>query len=232
MKKKNQASSVAIIGGADGPTAIFSMSKKSLKKQQQKQEQILLWAKKHAKPSRRSFSELEEYLKEKWGAYKNPLSQREEEMIKTNVILNSYPELVGAAAKPPEQDASEQEWKEYLDRDMTSFDLAREYPAEKLGLVMKSLVIPKEKAKILRGMDSQNLFYRFALRKIPGEMVVNWEEKSEHLSVKNGCQSVMDLIAVFLGVSEEDIALENDRFVAYAYALHQFRNGKRCDRFL
>ena len=69
MKKRtSHAASVGVIGGDDGPTAIFTVSSKEMEKRRSEQEAFLNRAQKLAEPCAKSFDETIRYLCAIYGA--------------------------------------------------------------------------------------------------------------------------------------------------------------------
>lgn len=89
----------------------------------------------------------------------------------------------------------------YLQND-TSFEQARNYPAEKLGLDIKAYILPFSSADEC-------------------EAVVELEMTSGYISITGAAKEVIDDLIIWYGISEEDIANETQRFAAYAYALRE-----------
>lgn len=194
-KRKEGASSIGIIGGADGPTAILYAGKKSNKSDQ---EEFLKYAKSKIKPNYRSINQLENFLIENYKARPYQLSEKKLEMLKVNVIMNKYRDLL-VFPQPLGENPTKKQILKYAQED-TSFDQAKDYPAEKLGLVMKAYKLPLN-------LDSQK------------DAMVQLEMTSEYISISDAPKDLADDLLIWLGVSEEDIDKETPRFIAYAYTL-------------
>ena len=212
FKNKKEAGSFGIIGGADGPTAIFIAKKKE-------QDEFLSQAAEQIAPCERTFKQLEEYLIQKYQAVPHTLLPHELNSLKVNVIMNHFGDVLDKPA-PLGKNPTEEELKEYFKND-TSFLQAREYPAEKLGLEMKAYRLP--------GIESE-IKHKKVLRhkKQPAvhnssytdeDVIVEMEMRSEYLCAINGGGEVIDDLLLYRGVSEKDIKEKSTRFIAYAYAL-------------
>lgn len=196
-RKNNTSSAIGIIGGTDGPTAAFISNKDPLI--DSREETFLRYAKTKIKANYRSFSELEEHLIKEYNAVPYNLSERKLEMLKVNVITNKFREIL-VFPEPLEENPTKKQIIEYV-RDDTSFEQARNYPADKLGLIMKAYKLP------LVALDDQN------------EAIVEMEMISEYMSISNAPKEVADGLFIWQGVREEDILNESPRFIAYAYTL-------------
>ena len=196
QKRKNGASAIGIIGGADGPTGVFIAGKKASNNSDR--QTFLKYAKVKIKANYRSLYEIESHLMKNYNAVPYQLSERELEMLKANVILNRFREVL-VLAEPLGENPTKKQLLEYAQND-TSFEQARNYPAEKLGLVMKAY-------KLLLALDGRQ------------EATVEMEMTSEYMRISDAPKEVTDALSIWQGVSEEDIANETPRFIAYAYTL-------------
>jgi hypothetical protein len=196
QKRKNNASAIGVIGGADGPTCVFIAGKKI---SDNSDHQIFLkYAKTKVEANYRSIYELENHLINDYNAVPYQLSERKLEMLKANVIMNRFREVL-ILPESFEENPTKKQLLEYVQND-TSFEQARNYPAEKLGLVMKAYKLPLA----IGGRR---------------EAIVELEMTSEYMRISNMPKEVADILSIWQGVSEEDIANETPRFIAYAYTL-------------
>jgi hypothetical protein len=195
-KRKNRASAIGIIGGADGPTGVFIAGKKT--SDNSDRQTFLKYAKTKIKANYRSFYELENHLIKNYNAVPYRLSERKLEMLKANVIINKFREVL-VLPEPLGENPTKKQLFEYAQND-TSFQQARSYPAEKLGLIMKAYKLPL-------ALDGQQ------------EAIVGMEMTSEYMSISDAPKELVDALFIWQGVSEEDIANESLRFIAYAYTL-------------
>lgn len=191
----NRAASIGIIGGADGPTALFVSRKR--RRQKEEQEQFLAEAAKKIIPCYRPFDQLETYLKEHYHAVPVALSQEQKENVKVNVILNHHREIL-VLPHPLGKHPSKRQLRRYAEED-TSFQQAREYPAERLGLDIRGYQLPE---------DGEN-----------EPCIVEVERKSQYICVQNDTGTLAEDLHFWQGVSEEDILQRTSRFWAYAYYL-------------
>ena len=83
--RKKSARSIALIGGKNGPTAVYRGSSSK----QQAFEHTLKEMQKTLQPNRRLLSDLPEYLAQQYHALPYSLSDSETEMLKVNVLLKS-----------------------------------------------------------------------------------------------------------------------------------------------
>lgn len=222
LPNTKNASSIGIIGGADGPTAIFFTNNKKLDKAAKKQEAYLERAKELAVPCLRGIDELPAFLAERFAAVEYEPDEREKNVLKTNILLNKYRELLNLP-DPPAEGASEEEWIDYHKND-DSFERARNYPDEGLGFVYRAFSVPEKTVRALMKKE-RGFFRRFASRRRQrGDAWIKYEQTTEYLQMSGGCSAIIEEIDIFLGVSEQDILNTSPRFVAYAYAM---RNQKR-----
>lgn len=195
-KKKNEAAAIGIIGGADGPTEVFIAGNNVTNNSDRRT--FLKYAKTKIKANYRSLCELEKYLIENYNAVPYQLSERQLEILKANVIMNRFREVL-VLPEPLGENPSKKQLLEYAEND-TSFEQARSYPAKKLGLIMKAYKLPLA----VGGRD---------------EALVELEMTSDYMRITDAPKELADELFIFQGVSEEDIANETPRFSAYAYTL-------------
>lgn len=219
MRRFNQscrtsAGSIGIIGGADGPTAIFRASRRE--KREREYREFFMRAQQALKPCRRSFSQLEEYLISTYQAQPCQLSAGELETIKVNVLLNYRPELLEEIPFPNGCGKTSFE---------TPFLRAHAYPMEKLGLQPKAYLLPTVFPDL-----PQPKRWLWRKKPIPGRKpspaVVIWEETSGYLRMDHENDSVMLEMVLFLGIDQKDIAEKSPRFMSYAMACR--KKGLLC----
>lgn len=196
--KKNHAGAVGIIGGTYGPTAIFTASKtkKEAEKAHIEQKKFLEYAAKQIKPNNHNFSEIGDYLMEQYNAIPYSLSEKQLEILKINVIINNFREVLELPV-PLDENPTKKQIKRYFEED-TSFEQARNYPAENLGLNMRAYQIPCDSTE---------------------EVIVEIEMKSEYLCIQNGTDKLANHLLFWQGVTQEDIDNKTPRFIAFAYAM-------------
>lgn len=127
--RKKYAGAIGIIGGADGPTAVFWTEKCN-------QDDFLDYASAQIKPCEKSFEELENHLVSKYGAVPHELLSREIENIKVNVLLSKYKHLLNSPPPLP-RNPSKKDFETHFLND-TTIDQAKAYPIEKLDLDVKA----------------------------------------------------------------------------------------------
>lgn len=195
-KKKKEAAAIGIIGGADGPTGVFIAGKKTPSKSDQ--QTFINYAKTKIKANYHSICELENHIIKNYNAVPHQLSERKLEILKANVIMNKFREVL-VLPEPLGEKPTRKELLKYAQND-TSFKQARSYSAEKLGLAMKAYKLPLV-------LDNQH------------EAIVELEMTSGYMSISDAPKEVADALFIWQGVSEEDIANESPLFIAYAYTL-------------
>ena len=189
-----QAGGIGIIGGADGPTAIFMTER--TEEEKKRQDDFLSLAAKKISPCAHTLAQLEEYLVQKYGAVPVELSHGQREMLKVNVILNYYPELIGPKRELPDH-PSKRELLRYA-REDHSFEEARAVDGEALGLSCAGYRLPEiEDAVVL-------------LERISGYLCVEGVGAGEDLP---------DDLTEFMGVTKKDIEGRTPRFISYVYTL-------------
>lgn len=198
FKRKNEAGAIGIIGGADGPTAVFhtKLSDAKIKENKLKQEKFLQQAANSIVANGHNFSDIVQYLKENYQAVDYQLSPKQIEILKVNVIMNNFCEVL-ERPKPLVDNPTKKQIMQYHQND-TSFMQAVNYPAERLGLDMRAYKLPCETEE---------------------EVIVELEMKSEYLCIKNGNEDLMTDLLFWQGVTQTDIKNRTPRFIAYAYAM-------------
>lgn len=196
QKRKNAACAIGIIGGADGPTSVFTVSNKTLNESDR--QTFLKYAKTKIKADYHSLCEIEKHLIKDYNAIPYQLSERELELLKANVIMNRFREVL-ILPEPLGENPTKKQLLEYAQND-TSFEQARSYPAEKLGLIVKAYKLPL-------ALDDWH------------EATVELEMTSDYVRITDAPKELADALFILQGVSEEDMVNEPPRFIAYAYTL-------------
>ncbi len=137
--RKKYAGAMGIIGGSDGPTAVYWTEKFN-------QDEFLDYASEQIKPCEKSFEELENHLVSKYGAVSYELLPREIENIKVNVLLSKHKYLFHSP--PPLSDNPSKKDIETYFRNDTTIEQAKAYPIEKLDLDVKAFRIKDTIVKI------------------------------------------------------------------------------------
>lgn len=194
--RKKEATAIGIIGGADNPTGVFIAGKKTSNNSDR--QTFLKYAKTKIKANYRSLCELENHLIKNYNAIPYQLSERKLEMLKANVIKSRFREVL-VLPEPLGENPTKNQLLQYAQND-TSFEQARSYSAEKLGLIMKAYKLPI-------ALDGRQ------------EAIVEMEMTSEYMRISDAPKEVADALSIWQGVSEEDIANETPRFITYAYTL-------------
>ena len=208
FSKKNEAGAIAIIGGASGQTAIYTHKRDE--KKQKEHNDFLDFAAEKIIPCNKTIIELEEYITNKYGAKPHTLSEKEVKVLKANVILNYFNDVIHKP-EPLKENPTKKELIEYYKKD-TSFRQAREYPEEKLGLVFKAYKLTNVEYKTRDENNCSNINFE-------DEVVLERELKTEYINLRNGSQDIIHDLLLYKGVSEKDIMEKSPRFIAYAYTL-------------
>lgn len=109
VKIEKTSSSIGIIGGSDGPTAIFlaGKGKQNLKQRIHKRlfELRKKWYSRHIKPDAHTMDEVISYIKGKYGFTELAKDEREylseRDSLRTSFIMQYKPELLGEYAEAP-----------------------------------------------------------------------------------------------------------------------------------
>lgn len=218
VKKKNRK--VQMIGGSDGPTAVFAGRPAGRKKKEEFTE-FLDRAAASVRPCRKSMEEAASYLADKHGAKPWPLTVRQLQTLKSNVIMNCY-EGVLNRPEPLKKGAGENEVRSWFAQD-TSFEQAEAYPADRLNLDMRAWLLPDIVQKDGRAVS---LAKGEAVSEAGEKTIVEMEMNSGYVSLRSGSEEIMDDLTLFLGVSGEDIEQRSPRFITYAALLR--RRGEIC----
>jgi len=173
---------------------------------------------KEIKPCYKTIAQLREYIVEKYNAKSVQMSEPQIESFKTNLILNFYPEVLNTPQiqmgdKTPKR-AEFLKWHENSEK---RFEEARQYPIEKLDLVI--------------------FHYIFDYVFENGKKVVfqiNMEEKTEQCTIStnstridgqlneaedSAIRRITRDIYLYKGVTQEDIDTRSPRFLGYASTL-------------
>ena len=227
-KRLKEASAIGIIGGADGPTAVF-MAKPEPDGQWQK---ALERCKAVAIPrkTRVTGEQLVQHLKEEYGAYEVPVQGGKRLALKMTVLMHYHSEAVAKPPIPPE-DAGIDAWREWAEQSHMDMAAARDIPDERYGLEYVFLAVPRN-AKTERfyteaerelSQPKTSLWQRLFGRKTPPvrakKMVFGIELSTGHCQLDDGCKSLTDEISLWRGVTQEDIERETPEFLAYTAAM-------------
>ncbi|MCI9406449.1 MAG: hypothetical protein HFK04_06010 [Oscillospiraceae bacterium] len=237
-KRRGETGSIKVIGGASGPTAVFAVSRKEIKKRRAEQEAFLERAQRLAVPCEKTFEETIWYLCKAYRVQPTTLSKGQRQSAKMNILLNQHPELVGYEPFP--ENPSEEQLAEYSRRQDEVLERAALYPEEELGLVIEGYRIPEKQAQALREQEQKERppAGRGRLSRLiagwagwwRGESAVMEQEERPLVVVLEKTHAYMtfdgpgggalaDDLARFRGISEEDIRTRSPRFVGYAYLM-------------
>lgn len=208
-KIEKTSGSVSVIGGSDGPTSVFVLSKGKKKTLKQKWQSKCLkrrkkrWERK-IKPGTHTMDEVAAYIKEKYGfeeiSKDSKEYQKEYTELRTSFIMQYEPELLGEYAKVPELKSHDEEAVKELFAELERRRcLAAEIPEEKFAINLRMF------------------------RKTEGENVMHMELESrfEHISggysgpktgKRNWFYKMYRDIYLFYGVTGEDIEKRSKRY--------------------
>ncbi len=222
------ASSIGIIGGADGPTAIFLAKPKADSQWHKTVERCKAVA--VPREPRVTGDELVHHLKEAYGAYEIPVSHGKRQAFKMNVLMNHHSAAVSQPPIPP-QDANIEDWKKWAEHSHMNMEAARNIPDEQYGLLYTFLAIPRNanterfymEAEREQQQPKAGFWQRLFGRKTPPvrtkKMVFSIELSTGHWQMDDGCKALMDEITLWRGVTQQDIEHETPPFTAYAAAM-------------
>lgn len=214
FNKNNFACSIGIIGAADGPTSIFT-AKTNMEKRR-KFNEWLDNAAKQIKPCGKTIEELESYLIEKYNAEKVEVSDFHAKIIKTNIIMNFFPELLTTPITKFEgnKKPTKKQMREFAENSEKRHNEAMEYPLDKLNLdicvyefpyVCENQEIGTFRINIERSTNQCNVGF-------VGNVSLSDEQKE---TINN----IIRDIDLFKGVTQEDIDNHTPRFMGYATSL-------------
>lgn len=135
-KPHNENYSIAIIGGADGPTSLYVSNSVKKEVQEDKWNQLVQTCKEIIEPKANKITraEIKQYVIDKYDAREIVLSARSKSSLKYNVILNYYPEAL-------EELEVSQDNKEVSH--FEQFKNIELIPDEKYNLGFSALIIPR-----------------------------------------------------------------------------------------
>lgn len=250
MKNENdinekKACSIGIIGGADGPTAVFLSDSDENGKVKDKWQKTLEACEKLAVPREHAVTgdELKRHLIEKYTAQEVEASEGQKLALKISVLLNYYPDVLQQPVMPPKDAGRETLMKWANQKHADYWQSAQLVPDEKYGLRFSILKVPRIsenepfydlRAKEIRDniRKRQSLLSRLFRRhkEKPGwemdDMEFLLELSTGYMQLSNGCKSLMDEIILWRGVTKEDIDNCTPVFMSYAAALRD--TGKTC----
>lgn len=218
---KTSQSSIGIIGGSDGPTAVFVCDEKDQAQKHSKWQQELAVCRKQTVPKERMVTgdELKQHLVNEYGAIEMEISEGKKTALKICVLSNYYPETLLEWAK-----------KDHVNR----WQAAQNVSDEEYGLRYTCLTIPRtektERFYITMEHDNSIRDHRSLLsklfRKSSQELNVNIDEmefqielSTGYMQLNNGCQSLFNEVILWRGVTKEDIETQTPSFLGYAAAM-------------
>ena len=212
-KTEKSAASIGIIGGADGPTAVFTAGRKIPLKHRIrkmwydfKRKQIA----KRIKPEPHSMDEVMQYLQSRYGfSEANKESEeyiREYQEMRCSAILQYAPELLGEYTTPPQLTSQDEEG-------------IRKFQAELENRRQRAAQIPKETFDIEYSM--------FEKKDKDGNMQVIFEKRFGYIGANAGgmpkymktFSKIYKDVYKYYGVTQEDIDNESRRYKELANCL-------------
>ena len=230
--EQKEAISVGIIGGADGPTAVFLAEKIGHK--QRKWDEALEACKEKAVPVERlkTGDELKAYLIETFGAEETVPQRGRLKALKINALMNSHPEALLSPAMPDEN-APKEQWLEWAKQShMAYFEAAERLPDDTFGFRYAFLRLPRNEATQvyyharkkeckengLKGLRSI-LKRLFGEREKESEITLDIELSTCQMSIGNGCGRLVNDLVLWRGITKQDIDQCTPQFMAYAAAM-------------
>lgn len=231
----NESSAVGIIGGADGPTAVFITDKKSDSDTRREWDEMLEACKKKTVPVKRlkTGDELKAYLIESLGAEETQPTPRQIKALKINTLINHYPEVFHQPPMPDEK-APKEEWIEWARRSHKSYsEAADRMPDNVYGFRYASLRIPCNKVTkgyyLVRKKESRVGGFKGFYTKLKERLKYGSQEEPEirldielstcQMSMGNGCGRLMNDLVLWRGVTLKDMEECTPQFMAYASAM-------------
>ncbi len=230
--EQKEAISVGIIGGADGPTAVFIAEKK--RGEDNRRDMLLEACKEKAVPVERlkTGDELKAYLIKRFGAEETVPRQKQRKALKISALMNHCPELLQHPAMPDEN-APKEQWLEWAKQShMAYFEAADRLPDDTCGFRYAFLRLPRNEAtkvfyRARKKECEENVLRRFfsSLKRLFGkqeeepEMTINIELSACHMSIGNGCGRLVNDLVLWRGITKLDIEQRTPHFMAYAAAM-------------
>lgn len=231
MKRKKklnkEASSIGIIGGWDGPTAVYIGTKKGNHNQEKKWDQLIEACKEIIVPRTNKITgeELKKHLQDEYDAKEARLTDGGKRALKFNVIMNYYQDDL-------EQFKAMQNSDVFVDN-FHNIDLM---PDDKYKLQFAAFTIPRtsktERFYLELEQEIRNHRYKRASivsrmfnRHSKGryldieDMKVEIELSTGYMTIKNGARELMNEIALWKGMTDEDINNSTPIFMSYVAAM-------------
>jgi len=231
----NECSAVGIIGGADGPTAVFISDKKGGSDKRREWDEMLEACKRKTVPVKRlkTGDELKAYLIESLGAEETQPTPRQIKALKINTLINYYPDALHQPPIPDEK-APKEEWIEWARKSHKSYsEEADRLPDNVYGFRYASLRIPRNEAArvyyLARKKESREGGFKGLYSRLKGRLKYGSQEEPEitidielstcQLSMGNGCGRLMNDLVLWRGVTLKDMEELSPQFMAYAAAM-------------
>lgn len=245
-KAHKQASSIAIIGGSDGPRFDFVGIKKVKKGQEKKWNQLLEVCKEIIIPKTNKITgeELKKYLIHEYDAREIELTDRNKKVLKYNVIMNYYPEALGELE---DLENNKDDYKLNNDKDEDHFNNIELIPDKNYGLQFYAFSIPRtsKTERLYQEFEQEMKQHRYGnaslfsnvfnkplkktLSKIK-EMEIEMELSTGYMTIGNGSSILMNEIILWKGITQEDIDTGNRAFISYAVAMSNTGEVVYCEK--
>ncbi len=228
--RTDTACSVGIIGGADGPTAVFIGKRSEEKKKQW--NALLAACKQAAVPvkRRKTGDELKAYLIETLGAVAYEPMPHALHSLKINALMKNHPEAL-QVPKMPDENAAKEIWLEWAKQSHMDYnEAAKRLPDDAFGFRYAFLSLPRNEATkaYYRAQEKESrmglgLFARLkrllVKRQEVNEITLDIELSTGYFTMGNGCAQLINELVLWCGVTQRDIEEQTPEFVAYASAM-------------
>lgn len=227
---ENDACSVGIIGGADGPTAVFVARGRHHRAKEKQVSKLLADCKKAAQASERTKSadELKKHLIDEFGAVEIEPMPYQLQTLKLNALMNHHREAL-LGPDMPKDNAPKEEWLEWARKTHLSYrEAAKRLPDDAFGFRYAFLRLPNNAATATyyRARQKENrrpffIWLKQRFRKVSddNEMTMDLELSTGSISMGNGSARLMNELVLWRGIAQRDIDEETPEFVAYAVAM-------------
>lgn len=217
--RRKKAASISIIGGSSGPTSIFLAGKKPAKPGSKEYRQKALREKyandfaHFVKPGKKSMKELEFYLLSHFHAKEKPLTGRHRDMLKSNVILDFYPDILETPSFNPGPNPKVNDLLKFEENSRKRFEESEKYPEEKLRLEMHEFTFDFYLDGQVIGTYTVDLEYTTEYITISYQLDLEGRQPVADDAVHSAYNDIIYDIYRFMGVSQEDIDTRSIRFM-------------------
>lgn len=217
-KRHPEACAIGVIGGADGPTAVFTAGRDS-----REFERLVERAAKAVKPNSHTVAEMEQYLIERYRAVPAPMYEMALDCLKLNVAMACYPEQVEPFPAPP--DDFERLNAEQIDAFLQEHEAHNRRVVEQVerlhsfDVCCYTFSVPAgDKTAEFRVELERNSCHMNCSSSVGGPLT--GEEEAVYRAVS---EQVSRELSLYLGVTQGDIDRRTPRFLGYVSLL---QNGQ------